>query len=88
MGRAGQRRECQVGAVVLLALQSVAYPPFMAKARKFGAKDCRFCLVNVEGRALNNTRGNWLIEEKARRKADAVDPEWFANYKLAKKGNK
>jgi hypothetical protein len=77
-----------IGAVALLASQSVALPPFVARARKFGANDCRFCHVNVEGGAGYNARGNWLIDEKARRNADAVDPEWLANYKPAKKGKK
>jgi hypothetical protein len=76
------------GAIALLASQSVAYPPFLAKARKFGAKDCRFCHVNAEGGEPYNVRGQWLIKEKERRNADAVDPEWLVNYKAAKKGKK
>lgn len=76
------------GTVVLLASQSVALPPFVAKARKFGAKDCRFCHVNAEGGGAYNARGKWLIEEKTRRNADAVDPAWLAAYKPAKKGRK
>jgi hypothetical protein len=74
--------------VALLAAQSEAFPPFEAKARKFGAKDCRFCHVNVEGGAEYNARGNWLLQEKVRRNADAVDPEWLADYRPAKKGRK
>jgi hypothetical protein len=76
------------GTVVLLASQSVAFPPFAAKARKFGAKDCRFCHIKAEGGTEYNARGKWLVEEKARRNADAVDPEWLADYKPAKKGRK
>ena len=74
--------------IALLAPQSAAYPPFVAKARKFGAKDCRFCHVKAEGSAPHNARGNWLIKEKERRNADAVDPEWLADYKPPKKGKK
>jgi ketosteroid isomerase-like protein len=58
-----------------------AYPPFVAKAKKFGAKDCRFCHVDPMGGPPWNERGKWLIAEKARRKADAVDVEWLADYK-------
>lgn len=77
-----------VGIVALLASQSVAFPPFVAKVRKFGAKDCQFCHVNAEGGAQYNARGNWLVKEKERRNADAVEPEWLADYKPAKKGKK
>ena len=74
------------GVIAALATQSIAYPPFLAKAKKFGAKDCRFCHVNATGGAPFNDRGNWLITEKERRHADAVDPTWLASYKkLAKK---
>lgn len=68
--------------VAAVATQSVAYPPFLAQAKKFGAKDCRFCHVNPEGGAPFNVRGNWLIAEKERRHADAVDPAWLASYKV------
>ena len=67
--------------MVSLAAQSVAYPPFLERARKFGAKDCRFCHVKAEGNAPFNPRGQWLIKEKDRRNADAVDPEWLVDYK-------
>jgi hypothetical protein len=76
------------GTVALLASQSVAFPPFVAKARKLGAKDCRFCHLKADGGAEYNARGNWLIKEKERRNADAVDPAWLADYKPAKKGKK
>ena len=74
--------------VVLLATQSVAYPPFLAKAKKFGAKDCRFCHVNAEGGTPYNVRGQWLIKEKERRNADSVDPGWLVSYKAAKNAKK
>lgn len=67
--------------VAALAVESFAYPPFVAKARKFGAKDCTFCHVEPEGGAPWNERGKWLMEEKAKRNADAVDVEWLAEYK-------
>jgi hypothetical protein len=70
-----------ISIIALLAGQSIAYPPFLAKARKFGGKDCRFCHTKAEGGTPFNVRGKWLIKEKERRKADAVDPEWLVDYK-------
>jgi hypothetical protein len=67
--------------IVALAVQSVAYPPFLEQTRKFGAKDCRFCHVKLAGGEPFNARGQWLVKEKERRKADAVDPEWLVDYK-------
>src|ERR1043166_1410003 len=67
--------------IAAMVTQSFAYPPFLAKARKFGAKDCTFCHVAPEGGAPWNARGQWLIKEKERRGADAVDVEWLAEYK-------
>jgi hypothetical protein len=69
------------GAVVSLAGQALGYPPFLIKARKFGAKDCTFCHVDPDGGPPFAARGQWLIEEKERRKADPVDDERLGNYK-------
>jgi hypothetical protein len=77
-----------VGIIGAMAVQSVAYPPFVPKAKKFGAKDCRFCHVNMEGGEPFNTRGQWLIKEKEKRSADAVDPEWLVDYKATKSTKK
>lgn len=68
--------------------QSMAFPPFLAKAKKFGAKDCTFCHVKKEGGEPFNMRGKWLVSEKAKRNADTVDPEWLSDYKTVKKGKK
>ena len=70
-----------VAIVAVMVTQTFAYPPFLAKARKFGAKDCTFCHVAPEGGAPWNARGQWLIKEKERRNADAIDVEWLAEYK-------
>ncbi len=70
-----------VGIVASLAGHTFAYPPFVAKAKKFGAKDCTFCHVDPDGGPPWNERGQWLVNEKERRKADVVDPEWLADYK-------
>jgi hypothetical protein len=74
------------GIGVFFSNPSMAYPPFVGKAKKFGAKDCRFCHVKPEGGEPYNVRGKWLVSQKAKRNADAVDPEWLAGYKPAKKG--
>jgi len=69
-----------------LAAQSVAYPQFVEVAKKYGAKDCRFCHVKPDGGEPFSARGRWLRKEKERRKADEVDPNWLAQYgKSAKK---
>ena len=69
------------GIVAALAAQTFGYPPLLAKAKKFGAKDCTFCHVDPEGGPPWNERGKWLIKEKERRGADTVDVEWLATYK-------
>ncbi|MCI0490015.1 MAG: nuclear transport factor 2 family protein [Blastocatellia bacterium] len=66
---------------VVLAGEALAYPPFMIKAQKYGAKDCTFCHVDPLGGPPWTDRGKWLIEEKERRKADVVDVDWLADYK-------
>jgi hypothetical protein len=71
--------------ITTLLTPALAFPPFVSKARKFGAKDCKFCHVNAEGGSPHNARGNWLIKEKERRNADEVDPDWLAGYKPPKK---
>ena len=70
-----------VGVIAALAGRSLGYPPLLAKAKKFGAKDCTFCHVDPEGGPPWNERGQWLIKEKERRGVETVDVEWLANYK-------
>lgn len=71
-----------VGAIIAsFAGTSVAYPPFVARAKKFGAKDCTFCHVSPEGGPPWNARGKWLIKQKEERKADEVDVNWLVDYK-------
>src|SRR5215471_9666223 len=74
-----------IAAVVGSSFSTKAYPPFLRKAQKFGAKDCLFCHKQPEGGEGWNERGQWLIAEKERRKADAVDVEWLADYKEGEK---
>ena len=68
----------------LLAGQALAYPPYLIKARKYGAKDCTFCHVDPLGGPPWTERGKWLIEEKERRKAGTIDVDWLADYKPGK----
>ena len=72
------------GLVAALAGRTFGYPPLLAKAKKFGAKDCTFCHVDPEGGPPWNDRGQWLIKEKERRGAETVDVEWLADYKPGK----
>lgn len=74
-----------IAGVLSSALTTNAYPPFVRKAAKFGAKDCLYCHKLAEGGEGWNDRGNWLIAEKDKRKADAIDVEWLADYKEAEK---
>ena len=70
-----------LGSVLFAVTNSAgAYPPFVGKAKKFGAKDCTFCHVDPLGGPPWNDRGKWLVQEKARRKADVVNVEWLAEY--------
>lgn len=75
------------GVVFALSTQAFGYPPFLVKAKKFGAKDCTFCHIDPEGGPPWNDRGKWLIGEKERRKAETVDVEWLADYKPGKVGD-
>ena len=70
--------------IAALSTQTFGYPPFLIKAKKFGAKDCTFCHVDPEGGPPWNDRGKWLISEKERRAAETVDVEWLADYKPGK----
>jgi hypothetical protein len=70
--------------VAALSTQAFGYPPFLVKAKKFGAKDCTFCHVDPEGGPPWNDRGKFLIKEKERRGAETVDVEWLADYKPGK----
>jgi hypothetical protein len=66
--------------VVLSAGSLMAYQAYMAKAKKFGAEDCLFCHVQENGGVGWNERGDWLIDEKAKRKAEKIDVDWLVDY--------
>ncbi|MFN8002071.1 MAG: hypothetical protein U0X75_13760 [Acidobacteriota bacterium] len=68
-------------AVVLLgSSKTQAYPPFVKQSARFGAKDCTFCHTKPEGGEGWNKRGQWLMAEKDKRKADAVDVAWLSEF--------
>jgi hypothetical protein len=70
---------------VIGANRSLAFQSLMNKAKKFGAKDCLFCHTHEEGGAGWNERGQWLIAEKERRKAEKIDADWLVDYKPEEK---
>jgi mono/diheme cytochrome c family protein len=78
-------RARNVALVLLLAVAAAApaaaFQTLLNKAKKFGAKDCLFCHTHDDGGEGWNERGQWLMDEKARRGAEKVDVEWLADYK-------
>lgn len=70
---------------VIGANRSMAFQSLMNKAKKFGAKDCLFCHSHEDGGAGWNERGQWLIAEKERRKAEKIDADWLLDYKPEEK---
>ena len=68
-------------AIALSTGNLMAYQSYMIKAKKFGAEDCLFCHVQEDGGAAWNERGLWLIEQKAKRKAEKIDVDWLVDYK-------
>ena len=67
---------CLVG----LASSAVANPEHLAPAIKFGATDCSFCHITPSGGEGHNDRGLWLLAERERRGAEAIDVEWLADH--------
>lgn len=65
---------------LLTANNTQAYPPFVKQSAKFGAKDCTFCHSKPEGGEGWNKRGEWLIAEKGKRKADKVEIDWLSEF--------
>lgn len=81
---------CGLALMVVSSLPAKSYPPFVRKAAKFGAQDCLFCHTAAGGGEGWNDRGKWLIAEREKRNADAIDVEWLAEFKAAeaKEGEK
>ena len=77
---------CAVFALLYVPLTTPnvqSYPPFLNKAKQLGlpAKDCSYCHVNASGGEPYGERAKWLIEEKKKRAASAVDVAWLKEYK-------
>lgn len=75
-----------IAAVLLLTtlgtdFRATAYPKFLKQAEKFGAQDCLYCHQRENGGEGWNARGQWLLDEKDKRKADDIDIDWLENYK-------
>lgn len=66
--------------ILFAATNTQAYPPFVKQSARFGAKDCTFCHTKPEGGEGWNKRGEWLMTEKDKRKADAVDVAWLSEF--------
>ncbi len=66
--------------ILSAAISTQAYPPFVKQSAKFGAKDCTFCHTKPEGGEGWNKRGEWLMAEKDKRKADKVEIDWLSEY--------
>jgi hypothetical protein len=70
--------------VVAATRPAKGFPPFVEYAKKLGypAKDCTYCHVGLEGGSDKlNARGEWMVAEKVRRDAVAVDVKWLKDYK-------
>ena len=69
---------------VVTARSAKAFPPFVEYAKRLGypAKDCTYCHVSLQGGSDKlNERGQWMVSEKVRRDAVAVDVKWLKDYR-------
>jgi hypothetical protein len=70
--------------VVAATRPAKGFPPFVEYAKRLGypAKDCTYCHVGLQGGSDKlNARGKWMVAEKVRRDAVAVDVKWLKDYK-------
>lgn len=75
------RQKVAVVAVSTLSLATgpaSANPEFLVPAMEFGARDCGYCHLTPQGGEAHNERGAWLVAERERRGADAIDVSWLA----------
>jgi hypothetical protein len=70
-------------AVLAFAPKSYTFTQYLSKARALGypAENCSYCHGSPQGGTSWNDRGQWLIGEKRRRKAEQVDVRWLKDYK-------
>ena len=76
--RISRRRAAHALALALLASSAGATPELLVPAMEFGAKNCGFCHINLSGGEGYNERGAWLVAERDRRAAAAIDVAWLA----------
>jgi hypothetical protein len=53
------------------------------KAAGFPAANCLYChgeKLPKKGAVTNNARGQWLVDEKTKRKANEIDVTWLKDY--------
>jgi hypothetical protein len=75
-------------AAVSLVGIATAKGPWMKKTKDMGlpAQNCMYCHTEKMPKKETfkadqlNERGKWLMSEKDKRKAAAVDPEWLKDY--------
>lgn len=74
--------------VVALATPAAASPPMIAKAKESGfpVQNCQYCHTSKLPKKETfkpeelNERGKWLVSEKEKTKAKAVDVQWLKDY--------
>ena len=86
-----------VGFVLGLASGSaIATPDMVAKVKQAGypAQNCQYCHVSAVPKKDTykpedlNERGKWLVEEKTKQNATAVNLDWLKNYPGGKEQKK
>lgn len=70
-------RTITAGICLTLGVSAAAKPEFLPPAQTFGAKDCGFCHTTPTGGEALNERGEWLVNFKDRRGAEAVSVSWL-----------
>ena len=75
---------------MFLTASSSATMPMQKKAKELGfpVENCLYChgeKLPKKGATTYNERGQWLIDQKASRKATEVDVAWLKDYPAEKK---
>jgi hypothetical protein len=74
----------------VLAVRAEAGLPLQKKAKELGlasVQNCQSCHVDKmpkKDAAKVNEMGQWLVDQKAARKAKEIDPAWLKEYKPSK----
>jgi hypothetical protein len=88
--RSTERTVAVALAMALAAAGAEAGLPLQKKAKELGlasVQNCQSCHVEKmpkKGAEALNPMGQWLVDQKAVRKAKEVDPAWLKEYKPAK----